>query len=422
MIPAHTRADRSRVLTEPRLSALARARTAPIAVLGWLAACWVAIITSTPYLADDGLNKDLRATAVASGDSLLDLIVRYTGQWMMNEGRFFPGSLTWSYSLFWFTGSVLEYKLVLGIVLVTCIAVLCLLVARSTGRWRAAGVFGILSLGCLQLRLTNDGTAAYGGLLPLTAGLTAAAVLILVSRPGWGWAVLAGALFGCALVTYETVILFTPAMVAVVVIARRSWRPAAAVVVPALLQLAVVLVLRGGLDREPAPGYTIDLAPGSVLTTLGKQMLSAVPLSQFLLADGTVPPFAATPVILALIVVGFPALIGLRSLSHSPLVVRTRTIVLLAAVGLWVWGASSALVAVTDRWQTELRTGQGYIPVVYGYFGLAMCLLAGWLALERAAVRSGEGARCIWAWAGSIAAALLVTVTFAGNVIVAGAL
>ena len=411
-----------RVVVEPDLRTLARADTVPVAVLAWLAGLWVAVITSTPYLADDGLNKDLRATAIASGDTLLDLIVRYTSQWMTTEGRFFPGSLAWSYGLFWFTGSALEYKLVVGAVLVVAVALVCLLAARLTGRWKVAAVLGVLTLGCLQLRLTNDGTAAYAGLLPLTIALSAGAVLVLVSRRGWLWSVLAAVLYAMALVTYETVILFLPVMVAAVVVTRRSWRPAVALVVPALVQACIVLALRAGLENAPAPGYTIRLSPAEALPTLAKQMLAAVPLSQHLLRDGTVPPVSMSTAVIALLVAGVPAFVGLRVLARSVVVVRPVTIVLLAGGGLWIWGASAALVAVTARWQAELRLGQGYLPVVYGYVGLALCLLAAWLAIERSAVHAGARARMLWSWAGPGAGAVLVTVTLTSNILTASAL
>jgi hypothetical protein len=85
-------------------------------------------------------------------------------------------------------------------------------------------------------------------------------------------------------------------------------------------------------------------------------------------------------------------------------------------LGAWMWVAPAALVAVTKRWQTGIPWGQGYIPVVYEYFGLALCLLSLWLFVG-CRVHAGRGPRAVRAWNGgsAVALALLSTTTMAAN-------
>ena len=81
-----------------------------------------------------------------------------------------------------------------------------------------------------------------------------------------------------------------------------------------------------------------------------------------------------------------------------------------------MWVVPAVLVAVTKRWQTNIPLGQGYISVVYEYFGLALCLLSLWLLIG-SRLRAGQGMRAVHAWnmGGAAAFALLSTFTLAAN-------
>ena len=81
-----------------------------------------------------------------------------------------------------------------------------------------------------------------------------------------------------------------------------------------------------------------------------------------------------------------------------------------------MWFAPSVLIAVTKRWQTGIPLGQGYISVVYEYFGLALCILSLWLVVSRR-LHISERARALHAWnvGSAIALALMATMTLAGN-------
>jgi hypothetical protein len=407
------------LLGHPTFKSIGGFGTFPIIVGAWLMGCLLAIVVSTPYLGDDLVNKGIRDIVAASGRSLTRFTVELTTAWMTNQGRFFPGALSWTYSVFWLFDTRVAYKLVIGMTVLGAIAVVGLLAARLTQRWKAAALFVPIALGLMQLRTTHDGLTSYAGLLPLTTGLSVAALVIVISRRGAGWAALAFVSYSLALVTYETVLLFAPIMVAIVVWIRRSWRPALAIAIPALIQTGIVIVLRLNMKGEQAPAYTVNLEPQVVLLTFAKQVLAAFPLSQWILSASSMPAISAGSIVAGALVAGIPTFVLFVYLGRSRFRAGRGQIVVLAAFGAWLWLSSSALIAITVRWQIELHRGQGYLSVVYGYFGLALCLLAAFLAVDRFMTGKQSRAVATWRVGSALLIGALVTLTFAGNLTVA---
>lgn len=174
---------------------------------------------------------------------------------------------------------------------------------------------------------------------------------------------LAGGLYGCALVTYETVVLFAPAMVVIVVmVRRRRWWPTLAVVVPAAVQGGITLILRSRVSAR-SPGYTTSFDVATVLSTFAKQVTAALPLSQWLFGAPGVAEIPQGAMVVAAVVRGLPVLVAMVSLARLRLRIAPAAIVQIGSLGVWMWMSSSALVAVTQRWQQELVPGQGYLSV-----------------------------------------------------------
>jgi len=274
-------------------------------------------------------------------------------------------------------------------------------------------------LGLIQFRVGHDGIVSYAGLLPLTAGLCAVAMVILISRRVLWWATLAALLYSFALVTYETVLLFVPIMIAFVVWKRRSWRPALALAIPAFAEGMIVVILRSRPRGQPAPRYTINLDPQTVLHTFAKQVLPAFPVSQWALAPDTMPAISAGAVAIGLLVAGASTFLAVLSLGRLHVGASRAEVIAITIFGALMWLSSSALVAVTVRWQLELHRGQGYLPLVFGYFGLGLCLLALLLQVER--IMQGRSPRAIAAWryVSASSVAIVVALTLAGNLVVA---
>jgi hypothetical protein len=239
----------------------------------------------------------------------------------------------------------------------------------------------------------------------------------VMRRPGIIAGVIAGLAYLYALFTYETVLLFVPAMVAVVIYTTRSWKRAIPLVIPALIEVAIVLLLRSQV-AVTRPAYSISLEPGAVIATFYEQLVAALPFSQWIFRSAFAPGLSTPLIAMCVILVGIPVFFGALRLSERRIDSPRLAPVFVAAFGLWIWLASSALLAVTLRWQQELDLGQGYLAVVYGYFGLALVLAGGWLwGNRRFAAVDGVATRASIVWGRSSAAviALACTLTAVGN-------
>ena len=413
--PKSRRPGQERILRVPQLRWGVDSAAVPIIASVWLMGCLLAIVMLTPYSGDDVINKNIRENVHAAGKTLPGFMNDQIVWWMTHEGRFFPGSVVWTESVFWVFGSRVAYKLVIGLVLIGAIAGFGLFVSRLTGSLKAGTVYGTIVFGLIQLRTPYDGVISFAGLLPLTAGLSIATMVILISRRGIGWTTLAALSYSLALVTYETVFLFAPIMVAIVVWARRTWRPALAIAIPAFVQLGIVVILRLWLRAPTAPGYTMNIEPKAILFTFSKQVLAAFPLSQWAFSVDAVPTITAGAIAAGVLAAGVPTFLALAFLGRSQILANRTEAIVIGVFGAWIWLSSSALISITRRWQVDLHLGQGYLSVVYGYFGLALCLLSAYLLVDRIVANRPPRSMAIWRYSSALLIGVTASLTLAGN-------
>jgi hypothetical protein len=386
-------------------------------VVTWVVGMYVALILESPYWNDDIVDKGLPSMLKTSHISLGSFIWAQVSAFVRVDARFDPGTLAWTYSVFDVFDNRGSYKLVIGLLLALALATIGLCVAAVAKSWVPAAASVLIASGVLQVRLWADGITSFAGLMTLTIALTFGALFLLLTRPGRWWAVLAGTLYLAALLTYEYVFVFAPVMIAILVLSRRNWRPAIAVAVPAILTLLVAISLRLFTNPHPVPEYTLSFGPGAVLSTFAKQMIAALPLSQWWLGHTPgLPPIAGTLILMSLVLIGVPIFWALRRLAENLSPPRKDVVVSCGLLGVWMWITPAILVAVTKRWQTSMPWGQGYIPVVYEYFGLALCLLSVWLLIGSRLRASGRARRMrVWSVGSAAALALLSTLTMAAN-------
>ncbi|WP_448629980.1 hypothetical protein [Cellulomonas soli] len=248
----------------------------------------------------------MRDNLAAKQWTLWHAITYNTADWMEHQGRFFPGSVSWTLSVFYVADGRAAYKLVLVATLALAVVAAAVLAGRSAGAWSSAVVTAVLVLGLAQIRVWADAYTAFSGLLTLTTAMTLGAV-VLVLRSGRWWAVLGAAgLYTAALLTYETVILFVPPIVVLLVVLTRRWRRTLAFVVPAAAQAVWVLYLRSQM-LGAASAYQVALTPADVLRTTARQMVAALPLSQWWLHASGVPPLDSGMVVVGVVLAGVPA-------------------------------------------------------------------------------------------------------------------
>ena len=384
---------------------------------------YAAAIIATPYSGDDLINKDIREYLATHETSLGEVIVSYTGWWMQSQGRFFPGSLSWTYTLFYVFDSRIEYKIVLVAVAIAAVAVASALAWAISRNRSVPAVFALLALSTLQVRAWYDGLTSYAGLLPLTTALALGACLILIKRPGVVWGIVAGFAYLYALFTYETTLLFAPALVAVVYMVTRSWRRTVPIIIPALVEAAIAVSLRVTMVPTEAPAYTLNFALGDVTRALFRQMTAAIPLSQWWYGYPGVSPIPNVLIVLVAVFLGIPTFFAVRAFGRRRVEVPRFAAPLLLGTGAWIWLSSSALVSVTSLWQTEMPAGQGYLAVIYGYFSLTMILTGLWILGNRrfiGATATGKEiprslGSLLWQYSSALVIASLLVLTIAGN-------
>jgi hypothetical protein len=386
------------------------------AISTWVLGIYFAVVLGSPYWNDDLINRSLRATLRATHTTLGAYIWGEIAAFVERDARFDPVLLGWTFSLFDIFDNRSSYKLIVGLVLVLALLAVGTSVAKIAGSWAPGAAFVMIAAGTLQVRPWSDGLVSFAGIVPLTTLFTFGALLILLLRPGVRWTVLAGALYLTALFSYEVVFLFAPVLILIVVVRRRDWRPALAIAIPAAIALLLDFSFRIFGNPHPVPEYTLNWTPHLVLVTFAKQMLAALPLSQWWLGHNTVPPVAGTLLLTSAIVLGMPVLFGIRSLAGTMHSIAPRTIGLYAVLGAWMWVTPAVLIGLTERWQTGIPWGEGYISVVFEYLGLALCLLSLWMWLDRRLRALLRPAHLqVWIIGSAVLLASLATVTMAGN-------
>lgn len=338
----------------------------------------VVSIAISPWANDDTINKNFHAGTLEAGKTLWSQIGFYTDFWAISAGRFFPGSVTWTFGLFWLVQNRVAYKLIIAMILVAAVLMLSLVTWVYSKNSKVAVLLLFINLATLQIRVFLDGLTSFTGLLPLTTLLTATA-LLFTSRPkGWVLPIIGAILFQLALFSYETVILFVPALMLLVWLKTSSKLRTLVFAVPASLTAVIALTLRSHLDPTTTPAaYSVSLDPAVIVTTFMKQVTAALPMSQWWLDAPSLPPMSKIFIVLALIFVGIPVFIGLWILTGKNYSsIPKNTLGLMAGVGIWIIVSSAAITSITARWQQDLSWGEGYLNVVYEYFGLALLLTA----------------------------------------------
>lgn len=385
-------------------------------------------IAFTPLRSDDLINSKLPTTWTGTTawerlQSAAHGVVSLVKLWMTSQGRFFPGSATWTAIVFGSLQDSDAYKLFLAGLTFAMILLTAALVAQITASRSAAVVVCLMLATTVTLRAWFDGLDTFSGVLPLTVCLAIVTTLVLVrghGRTSIAWAVV---MWSFALTTYEVVILLTPVVALLVWWLRRSASRALVPFGPSVALGLFVLWLRSRV-RNPAEPYVVNPEATRVLAAAVKQYSAALPLTQQWY-PGARDWVRVNPSTLGVCVlmVGVPVSLGLVAVARSRPAVTRPQLRAVAGLGLALWILPSALVPLSLKWQNELPRGQGYVSVVWGYVGVALLLTAGWLALARVwARRPTSRWRAAALGTATLVACVLASATAAQSMTIARAL
>lgn len=343
------------------------------------------------FFFDDIYNSVLPGEIMARGWTLGEFIERYIKGWAIQNSRLFPISLWFTYSSWFWFGSLWASHLVQYSLALVDVVLFFYLVRRLAPAARVPWLAVLFLTAVIQFNPRWDGLSSFVPLNPALVLIVLGAWIIGLAameaeEPRRRTALIAAATLvtAVALLTYEVAALAPAGIVLIAWTLRaRAPRAAVAMVVGQCVVSALYLVAYFYIKRLGASGYDGVLlgSLGAIVPTFARQLLSAFPLA-FVGNRVLGAAWPYLPLVLAL----WPlfALVWWRlmpargtedrppeSVAGSPLAWMLPLLLLLFP---------TALVSVSQKYQAVTRYGDPYIVVYVQYFGAAWLMA---LALHR---------------------------------------
>ena len=344
------------------------------------------------WAGDDSFYSALDGTLGADGTTLWQMMYHSFQLWFFENGRFYPGLIVEKYLVFYVFTNLIAYKalLVASTLLVVelfrrCI---CAYVSRPVANLAALAVLPLLAE-----RGYQDSILAYNAMPQVVA---AAMIVSLMTFRRWlvrgePWmGVVSVCAYAAAALTYEDVY----PLFALIPRSRsfwgkaeaEIWRFSAPYIVAAVTLGAFAVFMRAMVHLPAGSLYVTGFAPRDVLRTAAYQISAAFPMSYWLFDPSGIYDrssvaafFRNAPVSPAFAMVfAFAAWIAIRSALHERVSLRP-----LLWIGSMVLVLPALPIALTLKYQHELKLGLGYLPVFFEAFGVATIVAAIVLAIVR---------------------------------------
>lgn len=337
---------------------------------------------SNGFWFDDSLNSQMRSMLHRFDTSLLDFSLQVTIVWIKNAGRLLLGWIN-IYTMFyvfyeprWLRG--------LSMVFLLChVALFAWVLMQLKASLRFIGLACMVLIGLFQIRGNHDPVAAYAGFYQ-TLGIQlmgAVALLLHWRRTHKAWHLLCSSLIIVwSLTYYEINLVYYPFALLVVWTETRGAERRASLttlLIPFLAFLSVALWVKKNASAI-YPGADIGSLEGFPMAFL-RQLHSTLPGSFYATVGNG--DFAPTDLVIQAIhsrsswtVLLLGALVIFAMLRKTEPIRAIDPMIWPFALNLLITPA--LLISMSARYQTEIAWGQGYLPVYYQYFGMAIFLTA----------------------------------------------
>lgn len=354
------------------------------AVLALLPIIW------TPLTADDIPNSGARIGLIEQPGNFFynyfSYFFSHTKQWIDVEGRFFPGATFYGITTHAIFQGVGVYKLFLFAISLTLFILLYQVISRVLPfNIAILGTLFALSGYSLRYRYFHDGISSFAGQVPFAGVLFLISLLLLIDNKlgnkKYTFPISIFAFVFAALI-YEHIATFIPGVI--IFLALNSpkvfvKRNVISFSILLILQFILTLSLRSGVKAGVA--YTLDFQSTDFVRTAYRQLVSPLPMSQYLFAQAD---------FLGAVERNYLQnnLAWILTLSASFLAISLRAFQRLSdariekeksakcfsvfALGLNMALVPSLLTGATVRWQSEIPGGQGYLCVVLQSVGLGL--------------------------------------------------
>ena len=371
-------------------------RLGVLPLLGLLVLVWAPAL-HTPFRFDDTFFFDVRTVG---GQSFLEH-ARTVLDASFDSGRVMPASVLTSMVPWVFSDARGPYKLWLLIFSAVVLVLVAVLLRRLGVSAIASGLSVLLAATFMQFRFYHDSLLGYSGLMQLSTLLLVLAALAWLrydqgGRAGWFAASLV--LWLSCLTLYEVNAALLPALLAVVVIRRRtlrrSLRSAVGFAVPTVLVLGTALFVRS--SGAAPPGYEPSFSPVDFLSAMVRTVIAAVPTTYAVFDPSGLMQKFTTPELAAGAWRGVLATVAGAVLLQHATTRETWSVRPLVWLGAALWIFPSTLLALAPKYQNEIVLGQAYLPVFVQVIGITMLFVAAGVTLARVATdrgpRTGLGA------------------------------
>ena len=363
---------------QPIQSLVSRWYPVCLAILGFVV---IAPSLWSGWLGDDAFYSMLDGVLGADKISLSQAMLHSFQLWFFGNGRFYPGLIVEKYLVFYFFTNLLAYKLLL--IAMTLVAVE--LFRRCVAAFTSASIGNLAALIVVTLfaeRGYQDAILSYNAMpqvvaIAMLTSLLAFRRALTTDRPAWR--VASVALYALAAFTYEDAYLLCllyPALLAGYGRSTRDIvRSAGPYVAIGVVLAAFSLAMRHVVHLSAGSIYARGTDPVAIMRTGVDQVSAAFPLSYWLFDPSGIfgrhdfGDFYRNAPVSPLVFSAFAVAAWwcLQQLARD-----TTRLSGLLRIGALVLVLPAIPIALTVKYQHELKLGLGYLPVFFEVFGVAL--------------------------------------------------
>jgi hypothetical protein len=363
------------------------------------------------WLGDDAFYSVLNGVLKADGLSLWQAMWRSFEQWLLGNGRFYPGLVIEKYLVFYIFTNLVAYKAFLVAMTLVTVELFRRCVTGYTNA-ATANLCALIVITLFTERGYHDSILAYNAMPQVVMVAMLASLMTfrraLVER-SIAMRIASIVFFAIAAITYEDVYLLCLIYPAIVALARRARAEVVRMSWPYVLISAfltiLALAMRHVVGLPKGSNYAIGPDPLAIARTAGDQIVSAFPLSYWafdpsgIYSRSDVNDFFRNAPLSPIVFVAFAiaAWWCLRQVVRN----NSARVAPLVWIGLLVLVLPALPIAVTVKYQHELKLGLGYLPVFFQIFGVALIgaalakvILLRWRVMPAQIVLCGAIAMC----------------------------
>ena len=337
---------------------------------------------------DDAAVNSIFWDLQVKNQSLVDFTLNIIGIWAIQNSRLIPLAITQLYSLHYFITDVTAFRIGHLFLLMVNLSVFSWLLRKFGLTWKFIGLWFLVMLAVFQCRDFHDPLAAYGFFLPAQGIFFTLAIIFTLNwfdNPSIKWSTLGSIFAFIALLYYEINLIFYITAFSIILLSKHSYgiKKVALIIIslPLFSYILITIYLRT-ISPIGYPGVQVG-SFGSFIPAYFMQLIASIPGSYYLLRwSHFYPPqsllnsFLSSPLAWILMISSPLSFFWCLSARSPQLRIENSKKVFLAILVCSLVFITPLFVAISNKYQVELKWGLGYLPVYYSYFGISLLITA----------------------------------------------